>query len=263
MNILFTICGRAGSKGFKNKNLKSFLGIPLVYYSVAAIALYIKSDSAKENNIDVVLNTDSEDLIGIVTEQKELQIQVIRRESSLGGDAVPKVSVIKDCLLKMEEHNKKNYDIVVDLDITSPLRTVQDIENAIEKKKLRKDTDVVFSVTESRRNPYFNMVKEEQGFFIKAISSKYTARQQAPEFYDMNASIYAYSVKALKNKEPKGFFNDKCDTILMKDTGILDIDSEEDFQLMQVIAEYLFDKDSKFGEIYRKAEEIMEQTKNN
>ena len=107
------------------------------------------------------------------------------------------------------------------------------------------------------------MEPEEQGFFLKAISSEYTARQQAPEFYDMNASIYAYSVVALKNKEPKNFFNDKCDAILMKDTGILDIDSEEDFQLMQVIARYLFNKDERFRGIYRKAEEIMEQTKNN
>ena len=256
MNILFTICGRAGSKGYKNKNLKSFLGIPLVYYSIAAIALYRESDSAKESNIDVVLHTDSETLIRIVSEQEEVPIHVIHRDKSLGGDAVPKISVIKDCLIKMEEHGGKNYDMVVDLDITSPLRTVQDIETAVEKKRSRKDTDAVFSVTEARRNPYFNMVKEKQGYFLKAISSEYTARQQAPKFYDMNASIYVYSVTALKNKEPKIFFNDKCDAILMKDTGILDIDSEEDFQLMQVIAEYLFDNDNGFREIDCKAEEI-------
>ena len=42
MNILFTICGRAGSKGFKNKNLKSFIGCPLVYFSLAEISLYMK-----------------------------------------------------------------------------------------------------------------------------------------------------------------------------------------------------------------------------
>lgn len=257
MNILFTICGRAGSKGFRNKNLKLFLDIPLVYYSVAAIALYIKSNSEKESNIDVVLNTDSEGLIRIVSEQKEVPIQVIYRESSLRGDTVPKVAVIKDCLIKMEAQGKKSYDMVVDLDITSPLRTVQDIENAIKRKRLREDTDVVFSVTEARRNPYFNMVKEEQGFFLKVISSEYTARQQIPKLYDMNASIYAYSVTALRNKEPKTFFNDKCDAILMKDTGILDIDSEDDYQLMQVIADYLFSNDSGFREIYCKAEEIV------
>lgn len=258
MNILFTICGRAGSKGFKNKNLKSFLDVPLVYYSIAAIALYLQN-SLKQKAVDVVLNTDSGDLTRIVSEQKEIPVQVIHRDSSLGGDAVPKVAVIKDCLVKMETYGQKKYDMVVDLDITSPLRTVQDIEAAIEKKRAREDTDVVFSVTEARRNPYFNMVKEEQGFYSKVIPSEYTARQQAPQFYDMNASIYAYSVAALKSKEPKVFFNDKCGMILMKDTGILDIDSEEDFQLMQAVGQYLFKSDNRFGDIYCKAKKMCNE----
>lgn len=256
MNILFTICGRAGSKGFKNKNLKLFLGRPLVYYSIAAIALYMEKNVTEITNVDVVLNTDSEKLIQIVSQQNTVPINVIRRDSALGGDTVPKISVIKDSLVKMEEHYKKHYDIVVDLDITSPLRTVDDIERTINKKISRNDTDVVFSVTESRRNPYFNMVKEENGFFLKAISSEYTARQQAPEFYDMNASIYAYSVAALKNKKPDIFFNNKCDAILMKDTGILDIDSEEDFQLMQVIADYLFFNKEAYKQVYDKVKHI-------
>lgn len=256
MNILFTICGRAGSKGFKNKNLKKFLGRPLVYYSIAAIVLYMEKSNTEEANTDVVLNTDSEELIQIVSQQNTVPINVIRRDSTLGGDTIPKISVIKDSLVKMEEHHKKHYDIVVDLDITSPLRTVNDIETAINKKITRDDTDVVFSVTESRRNPYFNMVKEENGFFLKAISSEYTARQQAPKFYDMNASIYVYSVDALRNKKPNVFFNNRCDAIFMKDTGILDIDSEEDFQLMQVIAEYLFFHEEAYKQIYDKVKHI-------
>lgn len=256
MNILFTICGRAGSKGFKNKNLKIFSGIPLVYYSIAAIALYIEKNSER-NDFDIVLNTDSEELINIVLRQSEVLTEVIHRDTVLGGDEVPKIAVIKDCLLRMEEKKCKSYDIVVDLDITSPLRTLPDIENAIRQKKFRPDTDVVFSVTEARRNPYFNMVKKDGRYFSKAISSEYTARQQAPAFYDMNASIYAYDVEALKSKDSKIFFNDKCDVILMKDTGILDIDSEEDFQLMQVIAEYLFENHSDFKEVYQKAEHML------
>lgn len=256
MNILFTICGRAGSKGFKNKNLKKFLGIPLVYYSLAAVSLYIEKYVQNGIRADVVLNTDSEELIQIVSEQKIVPVNVIRREADLGGDAVPKVAVIKDCLLRMEETSGICYDVVVDLDITSPLRTVQDIEAAISKKVFRIDTDVVYSVTDSRRNPYFNMVKEEDGFFVKAISSNFTARQQAPRFYDMNASIYVYSTHALKKKEPQIFFNDKCDAILMKDTGVLDIDSEEDFELMQVIAEFIFQKDDKYKEISSRAKNI-------
>jgi CMP-N,N'-diacetyllegionaminic acid synthase len=109
------------------------------------------------------------------------------------------------------------------------------------------------SVAPSRRNPYFNMVKEENGFFCKAIPSNFTTRQEAPVFYDMNASIYAYSPDALSNKEHATFFNSGCDAIVMKDTGILDIDSEEDYELMQVIAKYLFENDESFKETYTKA----------
>lgn len=152
---------------------------------------------------------------------------------------------------------KISYDVVVDLDITSPLRKVEDIKNAIDRKSTRPEVDVVYSVAPSRRNPYFNMVKEENGFFCKAIPSNFTTRQEAPVFYDMNASIYAYSPEALKNKENSTFFNSNCDAVVMQDTGILDIDSEEDFELMQVIAKYLFDHNKGYKEIYDKAKKWM------
>ena len=252
MNILFTLCGRAGSKGVKGKNARDFLDIPLVWYSMANIVLY-KERFAIDDHINIVLNTDSEDLIKLVEQVKDLDVTILRRDDSLGGDRVPKVAVILDCLTRSEGIFKINYDMVVDLDITSPLRTVQDIKNAIDKKAGRNDVDVVYSVAPSRRNPYFNMVKEENGFFCKAIPSNFTTRQEAPVFYDMNASIYAYSPVALRKKEHATFFNSGCDAVVMADTGILDIDSEEDYELMQVIAKYLFENKKEFKETFEKA----------
>ena len=252
MNILFTLCGRAGSKGVKGKNARDFLGMPLVWYSMAVIDMYMNQVVEKDDRIDVVLNTDSEDLIQLVAKVTDLDVTVLRRDASLGGDKVPKVAVILDCLLRAEKHFDVAYDVVVDLDITSPLRVVQDIKNAIERKKERPDVDVVYSVTHARRNPYFNMVREDNGFFCKAVSSNFTTRQEAPVFYDMNASIYAYSPRALKEKEQSTFFNSNCDAVVMMDTGILDIDSEEDYKLMQVIAKYLFEEKDGFREVYEK-----------
>ena len=72
--LLITICGRAGSKGFKNKNLKNFCGKPLVYYSLSAAELFIKKHPELE--IDVALNTDSEDLARLVAEGRGLQGQL-------------------------------------------------------------------------------------------------------------------------------------------------------------------------------------------
>lgn len=252
MNILFTLCGRAGSKGVRGKNARDFLDVPLVWYSMAGIKLYLERYKG-DDHIDIVLNTDSEDLIKLVEQVKDLNIGILRRDASLAGDKVAKVSVILDCIKRAEEKYGVKYDIACDLDITSPLRTVQDIKNAIDRKKQRPEVNVVYSVTHSRRNPYFNMVKEENGFFCKAIPSNFTTRQEAPVFYDMNASIYAYSPEALRNKEHATFFNSGCDAVVMADTGILDIDSEEDYELMQVIAMYLFDNNNTFGEVFRKA----------
>lgn len=248
MNILFTLCGRAGSKGVKGKNARDFLDVPLVWYSMANIALYMEKYAANDN-IKVVLNTDSEPLKELVKRVKDLPVTILHREENLAGDRVPKVAVILDSLKRTEEMYACKFDMVVDLDITSPLRTVQDVKNAIDRKRQRPVVDVVYSVAPSRRNPYFNMVKEENGFFCKAIPSNFTTRQEAPVFYDMNASIYAYSPDALRNKEQATFFNSNCDAVVMKDTGILDIDSEEDYELMQVIAKYLFDNDSNYKEI--------------
>ena len=66
MKILFTICGRAGSKGIKNKNLRTLCGKRLAYYSVSVIDLFLKENPAIE--ADIVVNSDSYELIKLVTE---------------------------------------------------------------------------------------------------------------------------------------------------------------------------------------------------
>lgn len=256
MKILFTLCGRAGSKGFKNKNLKYFLKAPLAYYSVAAMDLYIRRHP--EHEVYAVLSTDSPELMDLIEKQTSIKFYVLNRAEDLCGDSVSKVAVIRDCLVKAKEYFSTDFDVVLDLDITSPLRTVQDIANALEKKSQRKDTDVVYSVTTSRRSPYFNMVKEENGYFKRAVQAQYTARQQAPTLYDMNASIYAYAPQALMDKPIPVFFLDGADAIFMKDTAVLDIDGEEDFELIQVIGKYFYEKYPDFQEVYIRAVELAQ-----
>ncbi len=255
MRVLFTICGRAGSKGVKNKNLKDFCGAPLVYYTLAAIHGYKQYLSA-DDVLDVALNTDSEQLVELVCKQKALPVFVVHRTEDLAGDAVPKVAVIQDTLQHCEAHFGCQYDVVVDLDITSPLRGVEDVKAAIDKKLQRPDTHAVYSVVPSRRNPYFNMVMERDGFSGVVMPSTYTARQQAPAIYDMNASIYAYSPQSLKTRSCIGFFAERCSFTVMKDTGILDIDSEEDYELMQILADYLFKKHADLKEVAEAAKQL-------
>ena len=249
--LLVTICGRAGSKGFKNKNLKTFCGKPLVYYSLAAADLF--AQQRPEVQMDICLNTDSEDLAKLVAE-KYPEVVFLPRCEELSGDRAPKMAVIQDSLRRMEKEKGYTYDYVMDLDITSPLRTAQDILNAYDMKAQRQDLDLVFSVTEARRNPYFNQVRDcgdhiEKGIENKPGEATFTARQMAPVFYDVNASIYVYKRDFLFHNTTGIIWDAKIHVVEMMDTGVLDIDSEDDFKLMEVIGGHLYANMPKFSQV--------------
>lgn len=244
MNILITICGRAGSKGVKNKNVRSFLGFPLINYTIAAARLFKEKNN--KYNIDISINSDSQELLNMFNEDRT--IICIDRPKELAEDSSPKVPVIRHSLQYMEEKLNKKYDFVLDLDITSPLRKVQDMQNALDQALSDSKLDVVFSVVQSRRNPYFNMVELSGGRVKKIIESNFVTRQEAPKVYDMNASIYCYRRNSLLDVLKVSPLDANYDIILMKDTAVLDIDSEEDFQLMEVLAEHFFKNE--FCELY-------------
>lgn len=91
MNILFTICGRAGSKGIKNKNIRNFLGYKLPLYTLSAIDLYIRRHP--ENKCDIAVNSDSKELLDILSIKTD--IYKIERNENLAGDMIPKMVVIQ------------------------------------------------------------------------------------------------------------------------------------------------------------------------
>lgn len=245
MNILFTICGRAGSKGIKNKNIREFCGKPLPYYTISAIDLFLKNTSL-EFDADIVVNTDSKELIELMQKNNMRSVEIINRSDNLAGDLVGKIAVIEDCLNKIQERLNKEYDVVIDLDITSPLRTISDLEKLV-SVHLETKADVTTSVVPARRNPYFNQVMRVGKGFKKVIDSNYTARQQAPEIYDMNASMYAYKPEFLKSG--KNVLDGYVECIEMYDTGILDLDHVNDFEIMEVVAKYLYDTNKQFAAI--------------
>lgn len=245
MKILFTICGRAGSKGIKNKNIKSFVGKPLPYYTLSAIDLYLTRHS--NETFDIVVNSDSNELLSMMVSNGIRPVEIIKRDQELAGDTVGKIDVIHSCLNIMKSRKGYEYDVVVDLDITSPLRRVADIENLLDIH-VRTGADVTTSVVPARRNPYFNQLKKAKKGFCKVCNSDLTTRQQAPDVYDMNASLYAYCPQYLESG--KLVLDGHVEIIEMYETGILDLDHKNDLELMTVIAEYLFKTKDEFREIY-------------
>lgn len=134
MKILFTICARAGSKGVKSKNVRDFLGIPIAYYTLAAYQGFVEKYQNKYDEIVLALNTDSS-VLKEQCDKSNIEYIYVPRMQELGGDFVAKSDVICNTLENVEKMTKKKFDLVVDLDLTSPLRIVDDIERGIEKIK--------------------------------------------------------------------------------------------------------------------------------
>lgn len=196
-NILVTICARGGSKGIPGKNIKPVGGRPLLAYTADIAKKYVAKTGA-----DIALSTDS-DAIRQVAEECGIVCDY-RRPDYLADDVIGKPEAIRDVMLWAEKAHNKRYDYVLDLDVTSPIRTLADVEKCVEMMLERPDALTVFSVSPCGRNPYFNMVEEKKDGFCKVVCEGiYTARQQAPKVYDINGSIYVYAREALDKEFPR------------------------------------------------------------
>lgn len=196
-NILITICARGGSKGIPGKNIKKVGGKPLLAYTVK-----VANEFAKKYNADIILSSDSEDIIK-VGEKYGLSSEYVRPDY-LANDTCGKPDAIKDAMIWAQKEYDKTYDFVVDLDVTSPIRTLEDIEKCLFMIEEDREALTVFSVNPCARNPYFNMVQEQpDGYYSVVLGGMYTTRQSAPKVYDMNASIYVYRRGALEGEHPK------------------------------------------------------------
>lgn len=197
MNLLITICARGGSKGIPGKNIKMVGGRPLLAYTADAALRY-----AQKHGGELVLSTDSDE-IRRVAAQCGVDCDY-RRPDYLAGDVVGKPEAIRDVMLWAEQKYGKRYDYVLDLDVTSPIRTQQDIEECVRRIQEDPEALTIFSVSPCGRNPYFNQVEEgKDGYCHVVIDGKFTARQKAPKVYDINGSIYVYRRDALDCDFPR------------------------------------------------------------
>jgi CMP-N,N'-diacetyllegionaminic acid synthase len=227
MNRLCTICARGGSKGVKGKNLRELNGKPLIAFSLL---------QAKKSELfdHIAVSSDSEEILA-AAKQWGADI-LVRRPAELATDTAPKIPAIRHCVQAAETQTGKTFETLVDLDSTSPLRSVDDIRGAV---KLMEETGVsnVITGTPARRSPYFNLVEETDKGSVrlaKALEKPIERRQDAPKCFDMNASIYVWTREVLMNSDK--LFQPDTKIFVMPEERSLDIDSELDFTLVEFIA---------------------------
>ena len=230
MKILITLCARGGSKGIPGKNIRQIAGKPLISYSIKHA-----KEFSKIYESDIALSTESNEIRNIA-EVFELYTKYSRPEV-LATDTAGKIDTILHLLEYEEKSREIRYDYVLDLDISSPFRCLDDLLNAFDQILLDKNALNIFSVNKANRNPYFNMVKKGEDNQVNLViqqGEKYSRRQDTPEIFDLTTVCYVGKPSIILNKN--SIFEGKVAGVEIPRERAIDIDTELDFQ----IAEFLF-----------------------
>ena len=222
--VLCVICARSGSKRLKNKNLKNLFGKPLIYHT-------IKQAISSKIFDKIVFSSDSDRLRKMAI--KFGALSWFKRPRKLSNDKAAKMPVIRHATLQAEKKFKYKFDFICDLDVTSPLRKVNDITRAFKKLK-KSNQDMLISGNKARKNPFFNMIQKKGKNSIKlAIKPKkfFVRTQDAPLIYELNASIYFWKREACFRQI--GPFCKKTFFYEMPYKRSIDIDTISDFKLVE------------------------------
>lgn len=227
MFILGTICCRGGSKGVEGKNIRPLHGKPLIAYTTAsALASHLLTD--------IVVSTDSP---AIAAAAREHGIQhIIDRPAVLASDTASKWPVFIHALESYETMKGVSVDYLVDMDVTVPLKTTEDIDAAIQVALNDPQTDVVITAYEPERNPYFNMMETgEDGFaqIVKKGASPIVRRQDAPAVYSLCPAAYVIKRAALYAYDH--WSQARCKLHIIPRAHAVDIDSDFDLALVEFL----------------------------
>ena len=216
-----TICARGGSKGLPHKNTRLFAGKPLIVHSIEQAQQAACVDS-------VWVSTDDPEIARIA---KAAGAQVpFLRPADLASDTAPKIPAIEH-LVQHIERTGLQVGVVVDLQPTSPLRSVDDVEGAF---AIRFDSPLVVSVRAAGDNPYFNMVELGGASFAQLCKGNGTSRRQdTPAVFALNGAIYIWQRSALAKAAQSGIWSVGMRVYEMPAWRSVDIDNLEDFEYAQ------------------------------
>lgn len=224
MKVLAIIPARGGSKGVPDKNIRIVAGRPLIAYAI---------ECAQESRLinRIIVSTDSPIIAHTAS---DYSAEVLMRPSHLAQDDTPMPPVLLHVLQTLQE-NEEKYDLIVLLQITSPIRTGQDIDHVVEMFASAPDLDAVISVVPMDDVHPARMYTLDEGKWMNPYieSGEEARRQDLPVVYYRNGCIYAIRSEILKDKKSLMVKNKKA--YIMPAKWLANIDDERDL----IIAEAL------------------------
>jgi CMP-N,N'-diacetyllegionaminic acid synthase len=219
-SILAVIPARGGSKGVPRKNIREIAGKPLLAWT--------SEEARKSRYIDrLILSSEDDEIISI---GKKWGCEVpFKRPPELATDEAPAELVVYHAL-----ENLPGFDYVLLLQVTSPLRTVRDIDVSLELCESRQGKGCV-SVTEAEKSPYWMFTVDDLDRIYPLMPSGYRTkrRQELPLVYALNGAIFLAQTKHYLRE--RTFQTPDTVAYKMPPERSLDLDTEFDFIIMESI----------------------------
>lgn len=225
--ILGTICCRGGSKGVLGKNTRLLNGVPLITYTINV------AQQSKLLN-DLIVSSDNQEILEIALDNNVTNTVV--RPDNLSTDTASKWPVFRHAVENYEKLTGNIVSYIVDMDVTVPLKTTKDIDDAISLAMQSPDIDVVITGYEPERNPYFNMMEiNDSGYaeMVKKTKTPIVRRQDAPKIFSLTPAAYVIKKEALYQYQH--WSEAKCMISEMPRERAIDIDTELDFKLIEFL----------------------------
>jgi len=224
------IFARGGSRAIPRKNIRHLAGKPLIAYAIET--------SLKSRHIDrVIVSTDDQE-IARVSRKYGAEVPFLRPRE-LAMDDSPEWMAWQHAVCKVKELDpKRDMDVFVSVPATSPLRSVEDVDNCIDIF-LNSDADIIITIRNAHRHPAFNMVvvdTENNTRLVMPPNKPIYNRQNAPIVYDV--TMVAFVTSPLYIMSANSLHEGKVKSVLIPEERALDIDTDLEFEL----AEYLLTK---------------------
>ena len=225
MKTLYVIPARGGSKGIPHKNIKSLAGKPLIGYSID-VARQLAADD------DICLTTDDPE-IAATAESMGLNVPFLR-PASLATDTCGTYEVLIHALDFYRDRGI-DYDTLVLLQPTSPMRTADDVRAAM--ALYSPDIDMVVTVKEAASNPYYNCYETDNDGFLHISKGDggYTRRQDAPKVWEYNGAVYVINVESLR-RMPLSAFTRRRMSVMPAERSV-DLDTPVDWLIAEKLIE--------------------------
>jgi N-acylneuraminate cytidylyltransferase/CMP-N,N'-diacetyllegionaminic acid synthase len=227
--IIAVIPARKGSKGLKGKNIKELCGKPLIAWSIEAAL------SSKYLD-EVVVSTDDKATIDIAN--KYGASAPFLRPEYLSSDVATTFDVLKHTINFYKNELNKEFDYIVLLEPTSPLRDFSDIDNAVERLIYSDASSIVGISKTEDQNPVFLVNKDKDDFISGYVSKDMPSlrRQDVKDIYFFDGSIYISELKSLLDRET--FYHNNTIGFEMPKYKSLEVDDIYDFIMVEAIMKY-------------------------